>query len=173
MSKLTLKKELKNLSAEQLSEIILDCYSARKEFTEYFEFFLNPDVQKLTDKYTEKLKKEILRARRRGYCSARISHVKKMIKEYSSFNPGATHVIDLMFETIALLVMAEKLYYFTETLNKGTLKLVEAVIEYADKHFEFEYAVRRMDIFLANAKGSSYYMKRVKSTFENSISSLS
>ena len=43
MSKIKLKKELQNMSREQLLDIILNVYDARKEAREYFEFFLNPD----------------------------------------------------------------------------------------------------------------------------------
>ena len=51
MSKTTLKRELVNMDKEQLIELILEVYAARKDAKEYFEFFLNPDVGKLLDKY--------------------------------------------------------------------------------------------------------------------------
>ena len=170
MSKLTLKKELQNLDAQQLTEIILDCYSARKEFSAYFEFFLNPDVKKLSDKYYEKLKKEILRAKRRGYCSARISHVKKMLKEFDSFNPGAVHVIDLMFEALHLFAIAERNYYFTEALANSTAKLAQSIMEYADKHHEFTHAIDLMNRFLSNSQISLHLRKRINSAIEDILS---
>ena len=51
MSKALLKKELEKMSASQLRHLILETYEARKEFKEYFEFFLNPDAGKLREKY--------------------------------------------------------------------------------------------------------------------------
>ncbi len=41
MSKTTLKKELQSLNADQLRELILETYSARKDFREYFELLLS------------------------------------------------------------------------------------------------------------------------------------
>ena len=49
MSKLQLKKEIQKLERHQLEQMVLDAYAARKETKEYFEFFLNPDVEKLTE----------------------------------------------------------------------------------------------------------------------------
>ena len=49
MSKIQLKKELQTMEAPQLREMILEAYSARKEIKEYFEFFLNPDIEHLLD----------------------------------------------------------------------------------------------------------------------------
>ena len=51
MSKLRLTKEIKQLERHQLEQMILDAYAARKEIKEYFDFFLNPDVDKLIEKY--------------------------------------------------------------------------------------------------------------------------
>ncbi|MDE5643478.1 MAG: hypothetical protein K2I56_08295, partial [Muribaculaceae bacterium] len=64
MSKAKLKKELELMSREQLIDIILNVYSARKEAKEYFEFFLNPDSDALLEKYRELVKKEVIRAKR-------------------------------------------------------------------------------------------------------------
>ena len=46
MSKLRLTKEIKQLERHQLEQMILDAYAARKGIKEYFDFFLNPDVDK-------------------------------------------------------------------------------------------------------------------------------
>lgn len=38
MSKLLLKKEIKGLTRNQLEQMILDAYDAKKEIKEYFDF---------------------------------------------------------------------------------------------------------------------------------------
>ena len=53
------------MDADQLRELILDVYSARKEAKEYFEFFLDPDVDKLRDKLWTVIEKELNRTKRR------------------------------------------------------------------------------------------------------------
>ncbi len=50
MSKATLKKELKNFDADQLREILLDLYSARKESKEYPDFFVDHDIDAMIEK---------------------------------------------------------------------------------------------------------------------------
>ena len=50
MSKAQLKKHLSALTKEQIIEVILELYDARKEAKEYLEFYLNPnDDQKLEE----------------------------------------------------------------------------------------------------------------------------
>ena len=43
MSKAKLKKYLQTLSKEQVIEVMLELYDARKEAKEYLEFYLTPD----------------------------------------------------------------------------------------------------------------------------------
>lgn len=57
MSKARLKKTLAEMSAEQIAELVLELYDARKEAKEYLEFWLEPD----TGKALEKAKKKVQR----------------------------------------------------------------------------------------------------------------
>ena len=50
MSKTKLKKYLQNLTHDQIMEVVLDLYDARKDAKEYMEFFMNPDVKAELDK---------------------------------------------------------------------------------------------------------------------------
>lgn len=50
MSKTKLKKYLSTLPQEQLVQVILDLYDARKEAKEYLEFFMNPDQKSALEK---------------------------------------------------------------------------------------------------------------------------
>lgn len=58
MSKLLLKKEIKDLTRNQLEQMILDAYDAKKEIKEYFDFYVNPDVEKLTEKFKVAISRE-------------------------------------------------------------------------------------------------------------------
>lgn len=72
MSKSALRKELDRMSREQLEQIILDAYDAKREIKDYFEFFLNPDVNKLLDKQLAIVAKELSRVKW-GTSRARVS----------------------------------------------------------------------------------------------------
>ena len=43
MSKAKLKKHLLSLTKEQITDIVLELYDARKEAKDYLEFYLAPD----------------------------------------------------------------------------------------------------------------------------------
>ena len=64
MSKLLLKKEIKDLTRNQLEQMILDAYDAKKEIKEYFDFYVNPDVEKLTEKFKVAISSEFARNKR-------------------------------------------------------------------------------------------------------------
>jgi len=51
MSKSRLRKELSLLTKEQLIDLTLDAYAARREVKEFYDFFLKPDAQALQDKF--------------------------------------------------------------------------------------------------------------------------
>ena len=59
MSKAKLKKELNNLTKEQLMEQILDLYDKNKAVKEFYDFYLNPVNEKeLVEKYKKLIRKE-------------------------------------------------------------------------------------------------------------------
>lgn len=51
MSKAQLKKQLSALTKEQIIEVILELYDARKEAKEYLEFYLNPNEDQKLEEY--------------------------------------------------------------------------------------------------------------------------
>lgn len=107
MSKTALRKELQEMTTDQLRAIILDAYDARTEFKDYFEFFLNPDVDRLLEKYRTKIVKEVYRTKW-GKSKARVSVLKKAVKEFIGYRPGPEAVLDMLFLTLHLLGTAER-----------------------------------------------------------------
>jgi hypothetical protein len=138
MSKVALKKELESLSKEQLVNIILRTYSARKEFKEYYEFFLDPNIEKLTEKYQKEIIKESNRTKW-GYSKLRVSKVRNMLKEYISFDPGAEYVLDLIFWTIRRLMVIFSFYRSTDTQLNAIAKLLAESLKYAEDNEMFIY----------------------------------
>ncbi len=57
MSKAGLKKQLANMTADQLRELVLELYDIRKEAKEYLDYWANPDPRKAV----EKAEKEVRR----------------------------------------------------------------------------------------------------------------
>lgn len=124
------------MSRDEIIEIVMEMYSSRKDAKEYFEFFLNPDVDKLSDRYRERIAKEFMR-NRRNCLKARISVVKRCIKEFASFNPGADYVVDLMLFTIENGIKTISMFRNTEKIEQSMLTVINDASVYADKQLVF------------------------------------
>lgn len=172
MSKTKLKKELAELDKEQLVQLILDAYSARKETKEYLEFFIEPDVEKLQTKYEIAISKELNRVRRGGYCKARISYVKAQIKEFMSFQPGFQAEIDLLFYTISYAMAAESHLHFPETLMRGIGSLVRMILDLSDANYVADKTLMNLRALLSNQQAGSRYFRRYLNDELNSYLSL-
>lgn len=162
MSKATLRKELRGMSHEQLEQIVLDAYDVRPEIKEYFEFFINPDAEKLLAKYIEKAEKEIYKQKRRRYCGARVSVVRGLVKLITSYKPGPETVIDFMTAVLERFGVIDRSFYLTDTQERYLTTLVGQLLDYADQWQIYDVAATR----LAAITESPLY----RSPFKNLIS---
>ena len=62
MSKAKLKKHLLSLTKEQITDIVLELYDARKEAKDYLEFYLAPDCNAELEKSKKPFFKIILKS---------------------------------------------------------------------------------------------------------------
>jgi hypothetical protein len=150
MSKAQLTKELKNLDREQLQQLILDVYDARKEAREYFDFFLHPDVDKLFAKYDAELIKECER-NRRGYSKARISRIRNTLKLFDTFEPGADYVIRLMLNALRYCIAAQRCFRCTDAFTNGICKLAVDVLKRADANLTFDKTFAQLNNLINSA----------------------
>ncbi len=132
MSKTQLKKELSALSHDQLVELILEAYSARKEVKEYFEYFLAPDENRLMEKFRKEVTKELSRTRRGGYSKARISVLKRLIGDFESFQPSLSSKVDFMMFIFALGVDGELRLWYPPALEKGLEWIMLRAVDMAE-----------------------------------------
>lgn len=140
MSKKDLRRELLLLSREQLIDIIVDAYSARKEIKDYFDFFVDPDVNKLTEKYQKGIAKELSRSKW-GRSKARISVINNLLKEFQHYSPGNEYVLDLYLFALQMLLYTEYQLTFTDTLYKGISRLILKTLDIADEIAESAKAI--------------------------------
>ena len=166
MSKLQLKKEIKNLTREQLEQLLLDAYDARKETKEYFDFFLNPDVEKLTEKYKVSISTEFSRSKR-GHSKARISVIRKLLKEFASFHPGFDKEIDLQFYVVNFALMSEDIYYFSDTLMQGVATIMTGMIDLADRNLVADRLISQLTTLLNDESiGTRYFRRLLRESLE-------
>lgn len=159
MSKASLKKELKNFDAEQLRSLVLDLYSARKEVKEYLEFFLDPDVEALSEKYSKAIYKELNRVKKRAL-SPRWSKIRTLIKEFASFKPGEDEVIKLMNYTFTTSVIDFANYYVADSYKAGLMKHFETLYELANKNGLIDIAMPVIIQNLEILKNSKVYGRK-------------
>lgn len=161
MSKTALKKELVSMSADQLRDIILDAYDARTEFKEYFEFFLNPDTGRLIEKHRNRLVKELNRTHW-GRSKARVSVIKKAVKEFIGFRPDPEAVLDMMFLTLHLIGTTERYINIIDTHVKYIKALTLQIIDYADDNEMASEAIDRIGNMLNSGIYSDYFVRIVR-----------
>ncbi|MDE6086149.1 MAG: hypothetical protein K2G40_07110 [Muribaculaceae bacterium] len=168
MSRTSLKKELNNLSAPQLVEIILDAYQARPEIKEYFEYFLNPDVNKLIDKHNKIIDKEYNRGKWHN-SKARVSVLNKAVKTFESFSPGNEAVIQILLREVIVAGVTENELNFADTHFNRVVKLVDRILSLSEEAGVLADSLTRLNQFVSDDyKFASRYMKRlVKDTVNN------
>lgn len=98
MSKTSLKKLLLQLDRDQLTEVILDLYEARKDAREYLEYFISPDENAMLEKYKAIILKEFSPSK--GRPRARTSVCKKAIKEFAALHPSPRLIAELRLHFI-------------------------------------------------------------------------
>ena len=134
------------MTKEQIIEVVIDMYSLRKDAKEYFEYFLNPDVNRLYAKYEEKIFKELKRSkiyRCSPISSARITTIKRAIKEFDSFGSGKEWTVKLMFTTVESALILSTVVATTESYGKSLAALLQETMLEADAAGCFaEYANR-------------------------------
>lgn len=143
MSKAQLRKELLTFDANQLREIILNAYDSSPKAKEYFEFFLNPDVDALMQKRLEAIIKEVNRTKW-GECKARISVIRREIKEFACFGVGVEKYAMLVYFVFRVLLGQSKYYILPPPLRNGMLAFAAEYVTLAAKNDFLEPGMKNM-----------------------------
>ncbi len=168
MSKAALRKELAAFDAEQLRELVLNVYDASKEAKAYLEFFLNPDAEALLQKKVEEINKELRRTKRGSYSKARVSVIRKSIKEVESYGVGYSYVAKLMSTAIQLYMVNEKFVYYTATQENGLKRLVRDYLSLCTAHGEGLTAFETVKRYADDPRLCTDHMHRLMTGFVNS-----
>ena len=161
MSKTALKKELQTMTQEQLVQTILDAYSARAEIKEYFEFFLNPDAEALFEKFRTAAVRELDRVKRGVYSKARISVLRKQIKLFDSFQPGAEWSVRFRLFIVAYAVTGQPGVILPLTLMQGVADIMCRALSLADATEHTDTAMGEVQRIIADETGGSRYFRRL------------
>ena len=165
MSKVQLKKELARLDKDQLTALILDAYSARKEIKAYLDFFVDPDVDALYDKYALSIHREMSRGKY-SRSTARMSRVRADIKEFASFGVEPETVIDLMCYALRTGLLVKKIKFTKKPFDKALVTIGNDILKLGDKEGIFTTARQKLDQALDGTEGSKWTVNRLRAEFD-------
>ena len=95
MSKSTIKKLLQSMTKEDIIEMVLELYSARKEAKEYLEFYASPDEKGKLEEYKSIIREEFYPKKRREP-QTRFSVCRKAVADFKKLKPSADALAELM-----------------------------------------------------------------------------
>lgn len=146
MSKAQLKKHLSTLNKEQIIEVILELYDARKEAMEYLEFYLNPNEDEKLEEYKRIIRDEFFP--KRGEPKCRFNVCRKTISDFKKLKPHPACLADLMLyfietgcEMASMYGDMWEQYYTTLETNFGKAMELISQIEYTE---QFSERIERM-----------------------------
>lgn len=117
------------MSAEQISEMVLDLYAARSEAREYLDFFVSPDIEKKLDKSRSSIKKEMSR-NSKGRNKSRSTRIRRFIKDISSLNPGTEPVAEIMTFAVETFCEVGSDQIIKTSVQNGYARLLHDTIIY-------------------------------------------
>ena len=143
MSRAKFEKLANEMSKEDLVEMLMALYDSKKEATDYFEYFLNPDEEKAEKKCKTVFLKEYTKTGVRPP-KGRISKCKKALQDFEALRPSLEHRIDVRLYMAELASkygarnwrIWEKNYKTIEKIFADTLLLI------SDHHLVNQYRTR-------------------------------
>ena len=131
MSKATIKKLLRSMSKEEIIEMVIEMYDARKEAKDYLEYYASPDENSKLEEY-----KDIIRAEfypeGRHEPKTRFSVCRKAVTDFKKLKPSADALAELMLSYMEYAIeftfdfgdMSEQYY---ESVEGNFAKTVEFI----------------------------------------------
>ena len=158
MSKTQLKKYIAGLPPEQVGEVLLQVYEASKEAKGWLDFYLNPDIEALSEKYRKQIHLKCYgrtgKARR-----PKMRDCNQLIKTFGTIVQDATPVAELMLyfmEEVTRVASAKGRY--SESYFRTLTGQFRKTLEYMEAHGLIEYNMPRVRKIIGLAERCSRYL---------------
>lgn len=135
------------MTKDQLVELILDHYSNRKDAKAYLDFFLEPNTDKLLEKFQIKTDKELGKSKH-GYSKAKVTVIKTALSDLESFQPGYEIVSKALFFAIQTLLYHERYLRYSDSHYNLMKWLVNRYLDYANRNLTLDTALAELDSVL-------------------------
>ncbi|MCF0199124.1 MAG: hypothetical protein HUK02_07340 [Bacteroidaceae bacterium] len=132
MSKAKLKKLLKEMPKDEVINLVMELYDAKKEAKEYLEYYLEPDECAMLESYRRIIKEEFYPTKTLWEPKTRFSVCRKAISDFSKLKPAPENMAELMVSYMEYATqftfdygdMWEQYYDAVERNFERTLKFV-------------------------------------------------
>lgn len=158
MSKSKLKKELAGMTQEQVSDLMMQVYEASKEAKAWLDFYLNPDIEALSEKYRKQIHLKCYgrsgKARR-----PKMRDCNQLIKTFGLLVQDPAPVSDLMLyfmEEITRVATIKGRY--SESYVRTLTGQFRKTLEYMNSSGLLEYSMPRIRKIIAMAERVSRYL---------------
>lgn len=170
MSKTSLKKLLNEMDRDQLAEVILELYDARKDAREYLEYFVSPNEKAMLEKYKAVILKEFFPAK--GRIRARTSVCKKAIKEFTTLHPSPVFIAELKLYLVECITRYAVMMrsWIKESVENTWRQTFDDVLQYMYANDLLDSSMERIDNILSTAKNLRGPLRNVlPEVYENFI----
>lgn len=158
MSKSKLKKELAGMTQEQVADLVLQAYESSKEAKAWLDFYLNPDIEALSEKYRKQIHLKCYgrsgKARR-----PKMRDCNQLIKTFCSIVQDSAPVSDLMLyfmEEITRVASVKGRY--SESYFRTLTGQFSKTVEYLDSTSLLEYNMPRIRKIIGLAERCSHLL---------------
>lgn len=144
MSKSKLKKELAGMTQEQAADLVMQLYESSKEAKAWLDFYLNPDIEALSEKYMKQIHMKCYgrsgKARR-----PKMRDCNQLIKTFSQIVQDATPVGNLMLYLMEEITRVASLRgRNSESYFRTLTGQFRKTVEYLDSASLLEYNMSRI-----------------------------
>lgn len=172
MSKAKLKKYLQSLSQEQLVQVVLDLYSARKEAKEYLEFFMDPNEEDALERYKKTLKNNYFTTQGRPRAKLNVKLGNDIVADFVRLDVAPEKVADLMIfhvEVMMSRIVVRRI--IRETAWNSAVTMFRKAVDYINAHNlikDFERRINRIIEYSHNAPSYLRVPHRLSQELEES-----
>lgn len=160
MSKAKLKKYLQSLTHEQIIQVVMDLYDARKAAKEYLEFFMEPDAKKALEDAKKKVFRLYFTPQGAPRAHVKIKDGNDLIADFIKLDIDPEHTSDLLMYHVEILISRLVLrHILSESAWNTIISSFRKALDYIISFNLKEYMQRRIESLLDYSLHAPEYLR--------------
>ena len=157
MSKAKLKKALAALDKDQIIETALELYDARKDAKEWFEFWLDPDPKKASEKAKTAIRRIFYAGKDNARRRPSLTNLNKIIKDFITVCYDRDEVADFLIYVAETEIEWLEGRYRRISYRSSLKKNIDTAVLYCENNFPEGRFNLRLDKMKERANALYYY----------------